>query len=429
MANTVYTPGVGGTPFGNQNTNSQGANYPNDSAYSPEELNLIQKEIRYKIFDAAPAQFDALKLIFSKEVKEKNLDEFEYLEKTFGRSPMEAIAGTQTSAAAAATPAVPGTFVSHTFNVSSASLLSIAVSDVITYPGGQEGVIADITGNIVTVRSRTNAGLPGIVVGNVFAIRSTIYADGQTGFDHYSRMDVVTRYNYIQLFLRAQRWGEMERQKYINAGTTDYMDLDKKEKLKQIRIDMFVSCFNGFRGEYTLSGARVAKSMGGIYPTMVAAGSANANPTLGGLAAAFENLAFNTNFKAEGATRYIYGTHAVLHELSKTYKLSSVRLQTGEKKVNLDLNQIELGGSKYVLVPCELFREPSCFPATWARKLLVLDQDTINPVKMKGLPLLQMNQTDDVTKGTREFFTDWSVRGQMSLEFDNPIGSFWIDVQ
>lgn len=423
MANTNYTPGVGNLPFGNQNANPQGANYPNDSAYTPTETNLLAKSIEPSLYDAAPKQYAAMKLLFQKPVKDVNLDEHEYLEYTFGRQAVEA------TSAIAAVAASPGNVVTQSFDVSTASLSNLRVSDILTYPDNTEAVITLIAGNTITVSSRANIGISAVAIGDSFAIRSTIMADGQNQFDNYSRLETVTRYNYVQFFLRAQRWDEIEMQKYENAGTTDYMTVDKKQKVKQLRYDMFISFWNGHRGEYTLSGARVAKSMGGIYPTMIAAGSQVGTPTLGGLQATFETLAFSTNYKAEGETRFIYGTHQALHELSKVYKLSNVRYTTDTMKVNLDLGQIELGGSMYVLVPCELWKESSCFPADWNNRLIVLDQETVTPVKLKGKPLFSMGQTDPLQKGSREQFTDFWVRGQLSLQFNNPLASFIIDIQ
>ena len=103
MSNTAYVPGNGNLPFGNRNTNPQGSFYSTDSEFSPDELNLIEKAIRYAIFDAAPAQFNSLKVLFSKPYSEKGSDEFEYLEHTFGRSPIEA------AATASIQASVPGT--------------------------------------------------------------------------------------------------------------------------------------------------------------------------------------------------------------------------------------------------------------------------------------------------------------------------------
>ena len=63
MSNKTYAPGVGNLPYGNLNTNPQGSNYAVDSAFSPDESLLIQKAVRQAIFDAAPAQYNALKLL------------------------------------------------------------------------------------------------------------------------------------------------------------------------------------------------------------------------------------------------------------------------------------------------------------------------------------------------------------------------------
>jgi hypothetical protein len=169
--------------------------------------------------------------------------------------------------------------------------------------------------------------------------------------------------------------------------------------------------------------------MGGIYPTMVNAGAAQLSCTVAGLQATFESAAFATNFKAEGATRFIYGTDEVLNEFSKIYKQPGLRYTPDNEIAKLNLKRIELGSMNFVLVPCELWREESCFESDWARRIVVLDQDTIRPVKMKGIPQTEMSETDNIAQGSREDFKDFVVRAQMSLEFNNPVASFIIDVQ
>ena len=423
MSNTNYTPGLGNLPFGNRETNPQGSFYNGDSEYSPAELNLIQKAIKEVIFDAAPAQYNALKLLFAKPFSEKNLDEFEYLEKTFGRSPIEA------GAISAAQAAVPGTHQTQSITVTAASASRISPDMIIIYPDGTHGVVTAVSGTTLTVNSLTDGGLPAVASGDIFAIQSTIRSDGMDYFSSYERLDTVTRYNYIQFFLRARRWARIELQKYINAGTTDYLKNDKEEKMKQLRVDMFNSFWNGVRGEYTISNGYAAKAMGGIYPTMNDAGSAAGTPTLAGLQATFESLAFLTNFKAEGGTRFIYATDQMLNEFSKIYKQPNLFYEPNNETANLRLSMIKLGTMNFVLVPCELWREESCFEADWARRVIVLDQDTVRPVKMKGIPALEMGETGDLKEGRREDFKDWWVRSQLSIEFNNPVASFSMDVQ
>lgn len=425
MSNRNYTPGLGNLPFGNTNTNAQSSEYATISGYSPVESILIAKAIKRAIFDAAPAQYNALKLLYAKPFEDVNNDEFEYLENTFGRSALVS------NAIVAAVAAVPGVPASQTLTFTAASMTHLTPDLIIIYPDNTKAVIRTIaSATTVTVESQTSGGLPAVAVGDVFAIQSTIMADAMDYFSNYERLETVTRYNFVQFFLRAARWGRIELQKYENSGTTDYLVVDKEQKLKQLRVDLFNSFFNGNRGEFRISSGYIAKSMGGIYPTMVAAGSMSSNPTVAGLKAAFETLAFATNYKQEGATRFIYGCDEILYELSKVWKEPGVRYTPSDEIANLNLTEYKLGTMKFVPVNCELFRESSCFPADWKRKLLIIDQETITPKKMKGIPALEMGTTlDKGSNGTREGFKDWWVQAQLSLEMNNPLSSFWIDVQ
>lgn len=424
MSTIAYTPGIGNAPFGNANTNPQSSNYATDSGYSPTESLLIAKAIRRAIFDAAPAQYNALKLLTMKGYKEVNNDEFEYVEKTFGRTALEVLVG------AAAIPAVPGSEVTYALTLTAASITHASPDMVIIFADGTKGVIKSIAGAVITVVSHTSVGLPLVAVGDLLAIQSVIASDGMDYFSNYERLETITRYNYIQKFARAERWAKFELQKHINSGTTDYLQHAKEEKMKQLRIDLFNSYMNGTRGEFRISNNYLAKSMGGIYPTMQAAGSLSGNPTLAGLQSMFETLAFQTNFKTEGGTRFVYATDEMLNEFSKIYKQPGMRYEPNDETAKLRLNRIELGTMNFVLVPCELFREDSCFPSEWRRKVLVVDQESISPVKMKGVPAQNMGSTlDRGDNGTREDFKDWWVEAQLSQEFNNPVGSFWIDIQ
>jgi hypothetical protein len=424
MSQNIYTPGVQNAPYGSSKTNPQAANYTADSIYSSTGLNLIQKAIHEAIFDAAPEQYKALRLVFEKGIEDVPLDEFEFLEKTFGRTAAES------TAIVAAEAASPGNEVTQVIAMTTDSVTRIAVNDVVTYPDGTKGIVRLISTLNVTIASMSNLGLPAVAVGDIFSILGPLYADGQSDFSHYERMQTVTRYNYIQQFLRAERWTRVELLKYKNAGTTNYLDLAKKEKMNQLRVDLFVAYFNGTRGEFKLANGTPAKTMGGIFPSMIAAGSMSGNPTIAGLPSQFETLALKTNFKAEGGTRFIYGTQEMLYALSKSFKQEGLRYEPNSRIADLNLMQYNIGDGKYVPVSCELFKEPSCFPTSWARRILVLDQEAIQPIKMMGLPALESGDTlDKGTNGTREGFKDFWVGANLSQKFNNPQGSFYLDVQ
>jgi hypothetical protein len=423
MSQVSYTPGIGNAPFGNVNTNPQSSNYGANSGYSAQESLLIAKAIKEAIFDAAPEQYNALKLVFEKGFVEYNNDEFEYLESTFGRSALES------TGIVAAQAAVAGAVQTQTIPLTAGTITHVGLDLILVYPDGTKGIVRAIAGLNVTVESQTSAGLPAVAVGDIFSVQSTIYGDGEDGFSNYERLETITRYNYVQQFLRACRWGRVELLKHQNSGTTNFLEKDKKEKMRQLRTDLFNSFFNGTRGEFRLASGLPVKSMGGIFPTMVAAGSMNANPTIAGLRAAFERLAFATNFKKEGGTRMIYATDEMLYELSKIFKDPGTRYAPTDMIANMNLTEYKMGTMRFVPVPCELFKEQSCFPKDWNRKMLVLDQETISPVKMKGLPAMETGTTlSKGSNGTRENFEDTWYGANLSQEFNNPLGSFWLDV-
>ena len=425
MSNFNYEPGVQNAPFGLPNANPQSSNYAAESAFNAQETNLLRKDIKEALWDTAPAQYNAMKLLFSMSPVQKNSDEFEYLEYTFGRNPLT------TTTSPAAVPASPGNIVTQTVDVDNASLEKLSKGVTVLYPNNEEGVIQNVVGNTVTIGSLANVGLPAITAGDLLSVRGTIIGDGMDSFLQYQRTETITRYNYIQRFQRARRWDNWELKKFQNTGTTNFLEVDKKEVVDQLRIDMFNSFINGHRGEYVIDTVGTkAKSMDGIFPSMERAGSANATATMSTLQSTFQTLAFRTNYKAEGATRYIIGSDESIFAFSQIYKESLTRYAPNDTIANLNLSQIKLGSQNWVLMNCELFREQSCFPAVWAKRLLFLDLETIRPVMMKGTPQMNMGQTlSKKNQGTREDFTDFWAEAQLSLEMNNPLSSFWIDLQ
>ena len=417
-----YVPGSLDTLFGNVNLNPLSANYLSDSGQSPNSTALINRAIKYMIFDAAPAQYNAMKLLYEKPFEEVGSDEFEYFENTFGRSALTA------ASSPGAVSASGMTNVTQTLTVTDGTKCTL--DQTIIYSDGTKATITGISGNVLTLKSYSGGSLPAVASGDVIAIQSANSADGIDYFGNYERIVPVKRYNYVQLFARAERWAEIEMQKYINQGTTNFLDEQKQHKLKQLRIDLFSSFINGTRGEFVLSGGKVGKATGGVYPTMVAAGSAHATTPLAGLGSTLESLGYSTNYKAEGDVRMILATSQNLNEISKIYKQSLVRYAPNDTIANLQLNKIEMPGMNFVLVPVELFRETSVFPAAWQSKLLVLDYETISPVKIKGVEAMRMGETlsRKNNPGTREAFTDFWVWAQLGVRMNNPLSSFYIDL-
>lgn len=430
-----YTPGSQNAPFGLRNSNAEGSFYAPNAALTAAypnaatEDDLIAKAIQRTIFDAAPAQYNALKIIFQKEFQEEGSDEFEYKEQTFHRTAL------QVDTPFVGLPAVAGVANAQVsqgpINIVPALMRFASVDIIVVFPDNSQGVITNVNlaANQITIGSRTGQGLPAVNAGDPLALMSSIDADGRDFFSIYERTDVITRYNFIHLFNRAKRWSRVELKKWENMGTTNYLQVDQENLVKAMRTDMFNILFNGTGGEYVLGNGDVAKTMWGIFPTMQNAGSANASTTLAALKPTFQSLAFQTNFKMEGGRRFIYGTQEMLSELAEIYKTPGTRYTPNDSVANLGLEEYKYGGMSFVPVPCELFREPSCFPAAWSRRLLVLDQETIQPIKMRGIPQFEMGGTLTAgPDGTRERYKDMYYLGNLSLRMNNPLSSFWIDI-
>jgi hypothetical protein len=384
---------------------------------------LIKRDIASKIYDASPAKYKIFRLLFDKPVTYHAGDVFTYLEKTFGRTALKSLAVTATSS-------------DQDITVTAGTEANVTINKLIVYPDNTKGVVYRTASGHVYVKPLTGAGaLPAVAINDYFSIQTSLIADGQNFMTHYDRMSKVERYNYIQMMERDKRWTRRELTKFANLGTTNYMELDKQEQLQLLLQDMFCSFWNGQRGEATVTplnnsgGAYKALTMGGIYPLMVGASCANSSGvTSSTLKEVFEALAFQTDYKTEGGVRYIFAQNALLYELSKVWKEVGVRYTPSDRLADLNLYEYKIGDMRFVPVATELFKEISMFPATWKHRMFVLDLDTIRPVCMQGYAPIETGQTNPKgVNGSINDFTEWWIQGMLSIEFNNPLSSFYID--
>jgi len=410
---TLYTPTVpASTSFRNADLNSLASTYA--STYGNNTSALIQRIVKELIYDAAPQQFFDLKLLGMKPMEQIASDEWYYHEMGFGR---EAVVATATAASAA----------SQTFAVSSAD--GISVDTIIVYPDNSKGIVTAVNAGAGTISAAAYSGaanLAAVAVGDTFAVLSPVEADGMESISQYFRIDTVERHNYVQMLVKAIRFGKMELYKYQNAGTTsNYLSMQKQRMLQQFRIDLSNVLWNGVQGEVTLANGMKAKTTGGIFPIMVAAGSPSASCTISSLPQAVEQLALDTEFKALGHVRFLYATPRMLHNLSQEYKRDLTRYAPDDEVAKLDLKAIDMGSSKIVFVPMKRFEEPSCFPASWANRLILLDQESVSCVRV--FPD-EMGETLNREDGSLNNYTDYWISTTMGVQFNNPLGSGYIDV-
>lgn len=400
--------------FNNTNLNSIGSQYAND--FGHDISLLVEKVTNRAIFDSAPQQFFDLKLLNMKQFQQVNSDEFFYKEMGYQREPL-------TSTAAAAAVTYPAT---QTFALS--SLDNISTDTIVIYPNNQKGTVTSINTSTseITVKPYTNDSLPAVVAGDQFSNLSSVEADGADGWAQYFRGTTIERHNYIQLFNKAMRYGEVELHKLKQAAVTNnFLEMERNAMMRQFRIDISNAFWNGQKGEVSLTSGAVAKSTGGIFPAMVAAGSPNATATSATLTAAFEDIVLSSEYGEYGQVRFAFMTPRVHLALSKAYKDEKTRYQPNDEVAKLGLNEVDIGSSRIVMVPYQRFADRASFPAAFENRIMVADMKNINLCQLWAERSGEtLSRTDGIPKRYKEMWVD----ANMGVKFNNPLGCGWIDV-
>lgn len=419
-SSTLYTPTVPATGvYQNRNLNPAGSAYA--AQYGHQVSSLVTKAVRQAIYDAAPLQYFDLKILGLKAPKQVNSDEHFYHEIGFGRDPI-VVSALNAPISAAQVQTIPV-----------ANMNSVAIDTIVVYPGNERGTITQVNSGAGTIVVTAPSGtvLPQIPAGaqgaTTLANLSPVEADGQNYIGQYYRLDTVERSNYIQMVAKAMRFGKIELEKYRRSGQLNqYLAMQKKRMQDQFRIDLANIYWNGKQGEVTLSNGQKAKTAGGIFPIMQQVGSANASVSMANLPQALEELALDTEYGVYGKTRFLYGTPRAIFYLSQQYKSSLTRYAPNDMMAKLDLKGVDMGSTNIVFVPIKRFEEPSCFPSSWRSKLILLDQESIQPVYF--LPESMGDTLSRVNNGTLNNFTDTWMDATFGIEFSNPLGSGYLDI-
>jgi len=400
--------------FNNRNLNSIGSQYAND--YGHDISLLVQKVTNKVIFDAAPKQFFDLKLLNMKKFEQVNTDEFFYKEMGYQRKPLTATAG-------AASVVSPNT---QTFAIS--SLDDISTDTVIAYPNNKKGTVIEINKTTleITVAPLTNDSLPAVNTDDVFSNISSVEADGTDGWAQYFRASTIERFNFVQLFNKVIKYGEVELFKLKKAATTsNFLQMERMAMYRQFRIDISNAFWNGEKGEGVTSKGEKAKLTQGVFPAMVAAGSPNSLATSSTLGDAFEEVVLDSEFGEYGEVRFAFATPRNILKLSKFYKDEKTRYRPNDMIAKLNLDEVNIGSSRIVLVPFKRFEDQASFPASFANRVIILDMKNITLCQMWGERSGDtLSRKDGIPKRYEEMWVD----ANMGVKFNNPLACAWIDI-
>jgi len=400
--------------FSNQNYNSVGSEYAN--LYGHDISLLVQKLTNRAIFDAAPQQFMDLKLMNMIPAETVNSDEYFFQEMGYQREPLQITA-------VSASVSYPTT---QTLNV--ASVDNISTNTIISYPNGQKGSVIAVDTSLLTVTVSPYNGdtLPAVAIGDVLANVSTVDHDGSEGFAQYFRASTIERVNYVQLFNKAIRYSEVELHKLKNMGTTaNFLEMERNAMFNQHRIDISNALWTGQKGEVVTANGTPAKTTGGIFTSMVEAGSPNAVATASTLVDAFEDMVLSSEFGDYGQARMAYMTPRMHRMLSLAYKEELTRYAPNDEIALLNLKEINLGSSRIVLVPYKRFEDAASFPGSFANRIVIADMKNIKRVQLWGE---RSGDTLKLEDGVPKRYGDVWVDCNMGVKFNNPLACAYLDV-
>ena len=400
--------------FLNQNYNSVGSEYA--ASYGHDISLLVQKLTNRAIFDAAPQQFMDLKLLNMVAAEQVNSDEFFFQEMGYQREPLLATA----NSAAVSFPA--------TQTISVASTDNISTNTIISYPNGQKGSVTNVDTTLlqITVSPYNGDTLPAVVADDVLANVSSVDHDGSDGFAQYFRASTIERNNYIQLFNKAIRYSEVELHKLKNMGTTsNFLEMERTAMFNQHRIDLSNAFWTGQKGEVITANGTPAKTTGGVFTSMLEAGSPNALATNATLVDAFEDMVLSSEYGDYGQARMAYMTPRVHRALSLAYKEELTRYAPNDEIALLNLKEVNLGSSRIVLVPFKRFEDSASFPGSFANRIVILDMKNIKRTQLWGE---RSGDTLKLEDGVPKRYGDIWVDCNMGVKFHNPLACAWLDI-
>lgn len=437
MSLQSYQQNVNNAPFGLANTNAPGSPYA--AAYGRGVTSHLMLPVAPIIFDAQPQQFLDLQYLMAFTTEEAPGDEIIWHENVWSRSPIVT--------ASAMTPAGTTPYDTVTFTVTPDSLNYVFVGQKMHYTDDtgvpQQVIVSDVNTGTATVIAK---GMNGVVLGSVAAFPVnltnglTAGGDGFQTFSNPVRTKTVRRTNLIEKVGPEQMiWNRLERLKWKNQSQTNFMEVDMRNVLTQLKVSMCQRIWLGQYGEGLVSYANtpaetaIAKFTEGIVPSIINNGGALLNSTMSTVWDDLTTGIFQTNFGPITNERVIFGTPEMLHALNLKQKAEFVRYSAGDKIWDLDFEEWRFGGQKLTLVPTQIWNDPASFPEEYARRLVVLQKSSVKLVTMRGVAMIsQEAKVSQSRTNTTPFeiydFERYTVEGMVGTKVQNAAQNFIVDV-
>lgn len=435
MSLQSYTQNVNNAPFGLANTNAPGSPYA--AAYGRGVTSHLMLPVAPIIFDAQPQQFLDLQYLMAFTTEEAPGDEIMWHENVWSRSPIV------TAAAIAAITAIPGSVATGPITVTADSLNYISPGQILYFTDDNgvpcQVIVVSNAGPVLTVRTLVGVGTGPVAAASI-NLTNGMHAGGD-GFQTFSnpvRTKTIRRTNLIEKVGPEQMiWNRLERMKWKNQAQTNFMEVDMRNLLTQLKVSMCQRIWLGQYGEslvnYGTAETAIAKFTEGIVPSIINNGGALLNSTMSTVWDDLTTGIFQTNFGPVTNERVIFGTPEMLHALNLKQKAEFVRYSAGDKIWDLDFEEWRFGGQKITLVPTQIWNDAASFPEEYARRLVVLQKSSVKLVTMRGVAMIsQEAKVSQSRTNTTPFeiydFERYTVEGMVGTKVQNAAQNFVIDV-
>lgn len=403
--------------FNNNSANPLGSFWGNVTG---REKAFLERTVFNAIIDSAPKQFYDLKLLIDSKSRTVGDDEFEWFENPFDRF------GFLVSAAAATVNA-------PTTQIVSLSSVDNAVRNlIITYPNGKQGTIINVNTNLnqIEVAPQLGDSLPALGAGDILTNTAPVEGDASTGINQYNRINLQRKYNYMSFFATGMRYGFIEMKKYQTRNMLeDFLRAERDRMYKNFRLSMRNQLWLGRLGGYTLSDGTEVKSMAGILNNMQTWGSPTISTPLSSFGDAVKDALLNTEGGDLGEEKFLFTTNRRVLQLSEQFKSNLTRYTPNDMVAKLNLNAIDIGSSRAVLVPMKAFEDTGSFPVAWQNYAFLLQKSAIKTVKFDGYTSAWDLKPRNDGGPTMNNFYEIGMSDSLSLEFHHPQYSALITVQ
>ena len=196
-------------------------------------------------------------------------------------------------------------------------------------------------------------------------------------------------------------------------------------KLNFSFISAGILCAAGQKGEVITANGTPAKTTGGVFTSMLEAGSPNALANSATLVDAFEDMVLSSEYGDYGQARMAFMTPRVHRALSLAYKEELTRYAPNDDIALLNLKEVNLGSSRIVLVPFKRFEDAASFPGAFSSRIVLLDMKNIKRTQLWGE---RSGDTLKLEDGVPKRYGDIWVDCNMGVKFHNPLACAWLDI-